>query len=169
MDFLRAIATKVGAETKGNAYKVLMAIVNRLKSLDNPFLIFDECEYIRPLHWHLIKALIQDLKGVCGVAVCGIIKDVLAKMAGRDKAGFPQLVRRIGHSWVNMRPIPRKEIKRFATDNSIQDLRVVDMLYKQATDYDTLTTQVRELVGTSERFSRAITPELYADLFYEAA
>lgn len=165
--FMKEVAKEVGCtNVSGQVYDMENAIISRITSNSNPTLvIFDECEYLKPAALDSIKTLIQELEGRCGIIVCGIIRQWLERMADRAKAGIPQFLRRIGHSWVDMSPVDKGEIKAFAQTNGINDQAVIRMLIRDCTDYDRLQKYVNDLVSVAERTREEVTPELYSQLF----
>ncbi len=164
--FVRAIAEKVGVgRMHGQVYDYERAIVQRIERLEKPLLIFDECEYLSPAALDSIKSLIQDLRGKCGVVVCGIIKQWLEKMATRGRHGMPQLLRRIGHSWLEMQPIQAREVRGFCKANGINHVPAINFFVSRVSNYDTLQIMVKDVVRVSERQRIPITADLCAQLF----
>lgn len=165
--FVWELANQVGVtRLSSNLYTLLQDVISKIQSIGDPtLLIFDEIEYLPQSALSIIKTLMDKLEGHCGFVISGIYKEWLTKAANRGKPGFPQFLRRIGHSWVKMEPITRSDVSTICSGNGISDADVQSWLLKHARDYDRLTTWVRDLVEVSEANGMAISVELCSELF----
>lgn len=167
--FMKEVARQIGCTNiSGQLYDIENAVIQRVKSIQGGpvLLILDEIEYLKPLALDSVKVLLQELDGVCGIVVCGIIRQWLEKLSGRNIQGMPQFLRRLGHSWVQMAPISSAEVRSFARANGITNKEVINCLVRDCRDYDALQKYTRDLIRVSQEDGSAITPDLYNELFH---
>lgn len=148
-----------------NTRKLLKEVIAKVERLNQPLIIFDECEYLNYSGLRMLKTIIQRMEDKCGIVVCGIIKDWLLRMSERGKPGIPQLVRRIGHTWLEMREISTREIRKFCKESSIEDEGCLQCFIRDCKDYDALQRRVRDLLRYMEKTGDKATASMYATLF----
>ncbi len=163
---IKEIAKRSGVDRlTANMYDMLAAIVEKIKRTPGVLIIFDEIEYLPQSAWHIIKSLMDKLEHHSGFVVSGIYREVLEKMANRQKPGMPQLLRRLGHSWLNMQAISAREVRSFCDENGIDDEGVISMLRRDCQEYARLQRYVKDLLHVSTNTRRPITMNLYKDIF----
>lgn len=165
--FVWEIARQVGIDKLSSSlYALLQDVITRLENKAVPaLLIFDEIEYLPESAYHIIKTLMDNLEGRVGFVVSGIFRESLEKSANRGKPGFPQMLRRVGHSWLEMQRIDKKDVRSLCEQNGIMDASVVGWLMANARDYDALATYVKDLVKVSEKNTKPINIQLCETLF----
>ena len=167
-DLLHVISDKLGVpQHTHTSYFKYKYIINKIKSSPYPvLLIFDEIEYLKPYLWHDIKALMDELKQVCGIVISGIFMEDLEAWAKKEKKGMPQFLRRIKHSRVIMSAVSKEDEKSICAQNDIVDREVIAWLYKHADNYETLVMYVTDLARLQQAGNN-ITIELCAQLFQD--
>ena len=164
--FLQETCKRLGAKATGNNYELERAIIEKVQNSKEPLLIiFDEVEYLKVTALNSLKTIMQELKDKAGFVVSGIIKEWLMKMAKRNKPGMPQLLRRLGHSWVKMEEVHKSDVISICKQKQITDKNVVQWLYNNTGEYDSLMTYVGDLSKVAEEQNVEVTVELCVDLF----
>jgi hypothetical protein len=138
-EFLTAIQRSIGLDVDGSLHKRIYAIINRLKTIENPLLILDDCGKLNDGCIRLIQVLFDELEGHLGLVLTGTeaFKSYIVKMASKDKMGFRELKRRVGF-WQPMMELTIQVISQFAKGYGIEDKAALDYLQKNCDNLGTL-------------------------------
>lgn len=164
------VASEVGVTERGNRTQMRKAIVQRLRGMDEPLLIFDEAENLSDNAWKAIKTFIDYLENedvgsarryLCGIVVLGMdIQSEIVRKAARRKGVYPQIKRRFAGSWRQLDEMDGAEIRDIALSFDISNAGAVRWLQRNVKDYDHLSRLVSGALRFTKRNATAITAEI---------
>lgn len=166
--FAWELARQVGSKPYDSLYNMLIDVVKKMEHKSEPvLLIFDEIEYLPDSAFHIIKTLMDNLENRVGIVVSGIFRAKVERKAKRQDPGWPQLMRRIEHSWLDMKGVHPADVMSLCGQNMIEDPNVIKWLVANAKNYDALTTYVKTLVDVSFKTKQPISTSLCETLFMQ--
>ena len=143
--------------------KKLRDIAKRMKDLKsqnfNPQIIFDESEYMKQPALCSMKELYDNLHKYCSIVLVGTdqLTTNIEKLQKRNKAGIPQLYRRIKFG-IRVLPVIDRRFDLFLKD--INDKSLVKFITKHCDNYgevhDVLVPTLREADRTNQPITEAL-------------
>ncbi|WP_312311009.1 ATP-binding protein [Empedobacter brevis] len=165
-EFVISIAEQLGTSTIGTKHKILKAVVEKLKSKDEAFLIIDEFENSKKGIIPVIKYLADELEGIVPIVVLGIdVEKMLSNSAERGKQGFKQVNRRWSFGWTFFSSEISEDITNICESVGIESKRVINWLTKRVKDFGSLQNIITTALIESEKSGEPITTEMLNDLF----
>jgi DNA transposition AAA+ family ATPase len=169
--FLQDILTALGVEAAGNERQLLLRIQREFLSMEAPLLILDDAGKL-PLRLLQKVQQIYDLTrdelgtGQLGILLSGVdyMYDNLRKWALSERAGAPELKRRVGFNQQLAQPT-REEIATIARENGVEDGDVIGLLIRYSRDFGTLAEHIRNY----HRLGADASAEDFAELLNPAA
>ncbi len=142
-NFLKEILRAMGVEASGTLDDLIMAICNRLKELDHPVLIIDDCGKLNDAVLLLIQIIFDETEGQAGILLSGTeyFYKYVQKMAEKDKRGFRELRRRIQY-WQTLSRPSKNEITGICHLYEIKDLYAINYMLRNCQDFGTLQATI---------------------------
>lgn len=164
-DFFIELAKMFGIKgRKGlSRFSLRQAVALELQKYSDPILVVDEAENLKPKVYDGVKALMDDLKGSCGMILIGAnnYEEMLAKKAENFNSCFPQVYSRLKeggfHKLFKMSLV---DVKTVCSKMNITDKDVVKMLAAYANNMRELSGIVRELLHEAEEQNCPVDVEL---------
>ena len=149
--FLRDVLTAMGVEYEGNERQLLDRVRREFLAMEAPLLILDDAGKL-PLRLLQKVQQVYDLtrsetgEGNLGIILAGVdyAYDNLKKWALRERAGAPELRRRIGYNQQLSRP-SKKEVSAVASKNGIEEDGVINDLWRHCKDFGSLAEAIRNI------------------------
>ena len=165
-EFVISIAEQLELPTFGTKHKVLKAVVEKLKSKDEAFLMIDEFENSKKGIIPVIKYLADELEGVVPVVVLGIdVEKMLSNAAKKEKQGFIQVNRRWSFGWTFFNQDISEDITNICESVGIERKTVINWLIARVKDFGSLQNIITTALIESEKSEEPITTEMLNDLF----
>lgn len=142
--FLVEILKSMGKNHEGlNVYQLMEKIVYELRKQDEPVLIFDEVDKLRPEILLFFITLYNKLHKMCGIVWMSTdtIESDINKGIARGKKGYKELYSRIGKAYVKLEQMDDQEISNICKANGI-------------TDSNRIQTVINECEGDVRRLDR---------------
>lgn len=138
-EFLSAIQRSIGLDTDGSLHKRIYSIINRLKSMESPLLILDDCGKLNDGCLRLIQVIFDELEGHIGLVLSGTnaFRNYINKMATKDKIGFRELKRRVGY-WLPMSEVTNAIVGQIAKSYGVEETAAVVYLAGHCKDLGSL-------------------------------
>lgn len=162
-DLIDKVIDSLKISTGKSKSKKLRDIAKRMKDLKaqgySPQLIFDESEYMKQPALCSMKELYDNLHQYCSIVLVGTdqLTTNIEKLQKRNKAGIPQLYRRIKFG-IRVLPVIDRRFDLFVKD--IQDKNLIKFITKHCDNYgelhDVLVPTLREADRTNEPISEAL-------------
>lgn len=170
-DFVRYIAEIVGVKDFENMSqsKARLSIEKRIKMLHDSgyktILIFDEAENLKLPAWGRIKALYDNLKGICAFLVMGTPNWYRAMKRKRDKERdiAPQIFRRFmsGNKTVFLNEMSDTDVKEICAEIGVQDRYVINKVCEEVYNYGDLCDTLVSLQRAADVQGCQINRQLY--------
>jgi DNA transposition AAA+ family ATPase len=162
-DLIDKIIDALKISTGKSKSKKLRDVAKRMKDLKsqgfNPQLIFDESEYMKQPALCSMKELYDNFDHYCSIMLVGTdqLTTNIEKLQKRNKAGIPQLYRRIKFG-IRVLPVIDRRFDLFVKD--IQDKALIKFITKHCDNYgelhDVLVPTLREADRTNEPITEAL-------------
>jgi hypothetical protein len=167
-DFVVSVAEAVGCETEGTKIDIRKRITKTLIRKDSPLLVIDEAENLKVGAYDGIKAMMDALKGICGIVLVGAndYEEKLKKLAERKKNSFPQIYSRLkqGH-FERLMPFDDDDVTIICQQMGISNPEVVSYLAAICDNMRELEGCVSDLIDESLRTGRPIDFDMCKVLF----
>ena len=99
-ELMEAMGTATGVGTEGTRASIRVRVVEKLKRMEEPIIIFDEAENLKDSLYAMIKAVADDLKDIAGIVLIGANNsghgyfEWMRRSAERKRGCFPQVFSR---------------------------------------------------------------------------
>ncbi|MCR9011982.1 ATP-binding protein [Gabonibacter chumensis] len=170
-DFIRFIAVEIGVSVSDDMSqsRIRRAIETKLKMMyeydTKPILIFDEAENLKLAAWGRVKALYDNLKGMCAFMVLGTPNWYrrIKNMSDTEKGIAPQIYSRFlaGNKTTFLGDIDSNEISNMCKEVGVINQYVINRICKTVTNYRDLNDTLVSLQRSAEIEGREIDLELY--------
>ncbi|WP_413533676.1 AAA family ATPase [Empedobacter brevis] len=165
-EFVISIAEQLELPTFGTKHKILKAVVEKLKSKDEAFLMIDEFENSKKGIIPVIKYLADELEGVVPIVVLGIdVEKMLSTAAKKEKQGFIQVNRRWSFGWTFFSSEIAEDITKICEMVGIERKTVINWLTARVKDFGSLQNIITTALIESEKSEEPITTEMLNELF----
>lgn len=140
-----------------NKLELIKKVVTNRKGF---LIIIDEVEVVKPGIYAVLKDISDFTHNKCGFIISGmeLIKK-LQNLAGRHKAGFPQLKRRFFGNQVFIPQLTQGEIVAVCEYEKIANKGAQSVLAKSVHDLDMLSQYVADIKDEQERLGKKLTGE----------
>lgn len=159
-DIIDKIIEALNIPTAKTKSKKIREIIKKLKGVEgNPMLILDEAEYMKQPALCAMKELYDSLNGICAIILVGTdqLIENIEKLRRRNKAGIPQLYRRIKFGIRYLEPIDRN-YNEFLSE--IQDKQVKRFLCENCENYGELHDVLVPALREADRLQQSLTVDL---------
>lgn len=128
-NFLRALGEDPTGLTNS---EMCEDIIVRLKSIENPIVLFDEMDKLQEAQIMFFISLYNKLDGHCAFVVSGApyFEFRVQKNAKRDKRGYQEFYSRIGRRFIKPQPATLKDVAMICSVNGITDKDEHYRIYK---------------------------------------
>ena len=165
-EFVISIAEELEVPTFGTKHKILKAVVEKLKSKDEAFLIIDEFENSKKGIIPVIKYLADELEGVVPIVVLGIdVEKMLSNAAKKEKQGFIQVNRRWSFGRTFFNQDITEDIENICELVGIERKTVINWLKARVRDFGSLENIITAVLIEHEKSDEPITTEMLNELF----
>ncbi len=165
-EFVISIAEELEVPTFGTKHKILKAVVEKLKSKDEAFLMIDEFENSKKGIIPVIKYLADELEGVVPIVVLGIdVEKMLSNAAKKEKQGFIQVNRRWSFGWTFFNQDITEDIENICELVGIERKTVINWLKARVRDFGSLENIITAVLIEHEKSEEPITTEMLNELF----
>ncbi|MDD7438603.1 MAG: ATP-binding protein [Bacteroidales bacterium] len=151
-DFLDAICRAIGVYNYATRTlsMAMYDIVERLRKLDQPLLIFDEADKLSDQILNYFVQLYNELEDKAGMVFLSTpyIKVRMERGIRCNKRGFAELNSRIGRRFFVVSPTNAGDIYAICKANGIGEDGIIDKIVKDASGYDLDLRRVKKLVQT---------------------
>lgn len=151
-DFLDAICRALGVYNYATrTLSMTMGdIVERLRKLDHPLLIFDEADKLSDQILNYFVQLYNELEDKAGMVFMSTpyIKVRMERGIRYNKRGFAELNSRIGRRFFSVTPTNAGDIYAICRANGIDEEGIIDKIIRDASGYDLDLRRVKKLVQT---------------------
>ena len=165
-DFMVEVAEACGVNSTGTRVAIRKRIVKKItERTDSPLLIIDEAENLKEGAYSGIKAMMDTLRGQCGIVLIGAnnYEGYLKKKSDTQKTPFPQVYSRIKQGgFTSLYVLAKADVKDICNQLSIADTAVIDYLYNECNNMRELEGAVTSLIEESARLNEPITTVLCA-------
>lgn len=161
--FIRALARAVSVNDEGTTMDIRLAIVRKLQHEKNALIIIDEAENLKDRSWGSIKAMMDSLKGFCGIVLIGAndFEKTLETKAKRNKTPFPQVLRRIREGgFIRLTTMEKSEVEDICMAVGIYQKEIIEILYQHSSNVGELEGNVKKLFRMSEEMDEVVSLDL---------
>ncbi len=164
-EFLKAIQAALSIDHEGSISDRMRSIVTKLRSLERPLLILDDCAKLNDANMLMIQIIYDETEFQAGIVLGGtdVLKKYIDKMAAKDKLGFRELKRRIGY-WQRMFRPSKKATTAICVNNGIVDGKAIEYIYRQCLDYGSIREMISNALRASERTGALVSTELLSGI-----
>ncbi len=170
-DFIRYVAVEVGVPVGDNMSQshIRREIENKLKMWYDhdlkPILIFDEAENLKLPAWGRIKALYDNLKGLCSFMVLGTPNWYrrIKNLSDTEKGIAPQIFSRFlsGNKTTFLGEVDHESVADICHEIGITNQYVINRISRTASNYRDVNDTIVSLQRAAEREGCEINMELY--------
>lgn len=170
-DLIRFIAIEVGVAVGEDMSQSLIRreVENKLKMWYEhdlkPIIVFDEAENLKLPAWGRIKALYDNLKGLCAFMVLGTPNwyRKIKNMSDTEKGIAPQVYSRFlsGNKTIFLSPVSSEDVADICQEIGITNQHIINRISKTAENYRDVNDTLVSLQRTAETQGREIDLELY--------
>lgn len=166
-DFITEVAEAVGCETVGSKVQIRKRIVKHLSKKDDPVLIIDEAENLKDGAYDGIKAMMDSLKGVCGMVIVGAndYQEKLQKLSDKKKKSFPQIYSRLKEGgFSRLFEMGREDVSTICNALNIRDKSLIGLLANYCGNMRELSGTVTTLLKEADQAGRPVDTVLFKAL-----
>ncbi|MCS6821706.1 MAG: AAA family ATPase [Microscillaceae bacterium] len=146
--FLQKFGQVLGLQLSGGIADMIDAIIDRLKKLENPLVIWDEYDKVLEKQgvFDLFKTFYDATLGHCGFVLCGTnaLEIELRKRAKAGKIGYQELFSRCGREFVSLQTLSRQDITLVCEANGIDSPAEIEEIRVELGDGD--LRQLKDIV-----------------------
>jgi DNA transposition AAA+ family ATPase len=157
---------------KLNVHAPIRGIHEKLKAINKVvvkggyLIIFDEAEVVKPGIYAVIKDVSDSVKNKAGLVVCGFgLINKLEKLANKEKAGFPQLRRRLFGNIEVLGKVTENEIVEICLYEGITNKGAQNLIVHNCEDLDKLAQWIDDIKQWQKAEGRKISGEEVARMF----
>lgn len=166
-DLVEALLIEMGIS--GNfrgIHQKIQAIGKKTNNQRGILVIIDELEQVRPAVYAVIKDVCDAVQGRAAMVICGFgLIEKLDRLAGRQRAGFPQLRRRFFGNIENLGSVTEQEIVEICTKEGITNKGAINVIVHECEDLDKLSQWIADVKDFQKAEGRKITGEEVIKLF----
>jgi DNA transposition AAA+ family ATPase len=162
--FMVELALAVGVKPVGAIYEIRRAVQKKLMNVVNPLLIIDESENLKDRAWGASKALMDNMKGYCGMVFIGAndFRTVMEKKADKGLKCFPQVYSRLKEGgFTPLFGLSAEDVRDIAGSFGITSQRVVNKLHAMCRNMRELSGAVQKLLRESEAMKAPVDADLF--------
>jgi hypothetical protein len=163
-DFIVEVAEAVGCEAVGSKVQVRKRIVRHLSKKNDPVLIIDEAENLKDGAYDGIKAMMDDLKGICPIVIVGAndYQSKLQKLAEKKKKSFPQIYSRLKEGGFNrLFEMGREDVSGICNALNIKDKSLIGLLANYCSNMRELSGTITTLLKEADQAGRPVDSALF--------
>jgi len=149
--FLQTIQRSMGLQSGTSMQDMMYSIVSKLNQSANALLMIDDAGKLSEVIIRLIQIIYDQTEYQAGIIVSGTeyLKEMIDKLARKNRMGFRELKRRIAF-WQPMYRPTKKIVAVICADNGIKDPFAIKYIQDNATDYGTLRNLITNAVRVRE-------------------
>jgi len=157
-DFLSAILRSIGHDVEGSLHNRTRSIITKLGEMEQPVLILDDFGKLSDSCIRMIQLIYDGLEGRCGIVIAGLayMKNMIFKMAAKDKPGFRELKRRIGY-WQPLYGLTPGFVNMICQKFGIVEIPAIQFVSQACQDYGSLKELVINYRRLVERRPELLT------------
>lgn len=163
-DFIVEVAEAVGCEAVGSKVQIRKRIVKHLSKKNDPVVIIDEAENLKDGAYDGIKAMMDSLKGICGIVIVGAndYQDKLQKLAEKKKKSFPQIYSRLKEGgFSQLFEMGREDVSVICNALNIRDKSLIGLLANYCGNMRELSGTVTTLLKEADQAGRPVDTALF--------
>lgn len=155
--FMVELANLIGSPSVGDRRTIRLRVAEKIKKMNQPIIIVDEAENLKPSTYGSIKALYDDVEDYCGIVLIGA-NDYLKRLKKQADAGrscFPQLYSRFSADPAMLHPMSYADVKDVCLINGINEKQTINMLFDQCADFRELDRMIKRINRDNELHQNA--------------
>ncbi len=124
--FLGELLKALGLERKANNNNnlcMMNEVISAIKKLENPLIILDEADKLRPQILYSLISIYNELEDVCGIVICATphLQTKIERGVDLGKMGYNELYSRIGRKFLELPVCKKSDIAAICTANGVSD------------------------------------------------
>ncbi len=152
--------------TYRGVHEKLEAIRKRIHGQRGYLIIIDESEVVKPGIYAVIKDISDFVQNKAGMVICGYgLIGKLERLAGKQKAGFPQLRRRFFGNIENLAAVSEQEVVEICVREGITNKGAINVVVSECKDLDKLSQWIADIKDWQKQEGRKMTGEEVAKMF----
>ena len=163
--FLREIQRSMGIQEGTSIQDMMSSITSVMNQAENALLIIDDAGKLSEVILRLIQIIYDSTEYRAGIILAGTeyLKEMIDKLARKNRMGFRELKRRIAF-WQPMYRPTRKVVETICTDNDITDTNAIRYIYDNAHDYGTLRNLITNALRIRNTKAISVNREILESL-----
>jgi hypothetical protein len=166
-DLVEAILNEMGiAGNFRGIHQKIQAIGKKVNNQRGILIMIDELEQVRPAVYAVIKDVCDVVQGKGAMVICGFgLVNKLDLLAGKQRAGFPQLRRRFFGNVELLSEVSEQEVVDICVSEGITNKGAINVIVHECKDLDKLSQWIADIKDFQKQEGRKITGDEVVRMF----